>query len=463
MLSDTYRFLAFDCGATSGRAMLGTFAGNDFKMEEVYRFPNQMLELGGAYYWNVYAIYEHILRCLTQLAQQGVELDSIGIDTWGVDFGLLAEDGTLLSLPRAYRDPYTVGVPEKVFETVPREIMYAITGIQTMDFNSIFQLYAMKETGVSALTHARRLMFMPDLLAYMLTGVAACEYTIASTSGMVNAFTRQFDHQLLERLGLPTDILGRLVQPGSMVGALSPAIAKTTGIGMVPVVAVAGHDTASAVAAVMEAGSHDAYLSSGTWSLMGIVTDEPNVTARAAKLNFTNEGGTDGSIRFLKNITGMWLVEQCRKAWNIAGRDYSYNEMTAMAERAKEYTGRINPDNPRFANPANMDTEIRQALAEGGYPAPKNDAEMLSCIYHSLADRYGEVMGMLRELAPFEIERLHIIGGGAANSLLNRWTEEAVGIPVVAGPTEATAIGNLRVQYNSLISRKNRNSRKKSE
>ena len=452
MHTDTYRFLAIDCGATSGRAMLGTFSGDDFKMEEVYRFPNQIMELGGAYYWNVYSIYEHILRCLTELARQGVKLDSIGIDTWGVDFGLLASDGTLLSLPRAYRDPYTVGVPEEVFEREPREMMYSLTGIQTMNFNSIFQLYAQKENGISALSYAKWLVFMPDLLSYFLTGRAVCEYTIASTSGMVNAYTRQFDKQLMGRLGLPTDLLLPIVQPGTVVGALLPTIAKKTGIGEVPVVAVAGHDTASAVAAVMGAGSHDAYLSSGTWSLMGIVTNEPIVTARAAELNFTNEGGTEGTIRFLKNITGMWLLEQCRKAWNIAGRDYSYNEMMGMAEWAKDYTGRINPDDPRFANPANMDAEIRQALAEGGYTEPKNDAEMLSCIFHSLADRYGEVMRMLRELAPFEIERLHIIGGGAANNLLNRWTEEAVGIPVVAGPTEATAIGNLKIQYKRVIS-----------
>ena len=447
MHTNTNRYLAFDCGATSGRAMLGSFTDGTFEMEEVYRFPNQILELGGAYYWNVYAIYEHILCCLTELARQGVKLTSIGIDTWGVDFGLLAEDGTLLSLPRAYRDPYTVCVPERVFATVPREELYAVTGIQTMDFNSIFQLYAMKEARASALSHAKHLLFMPDLLSYFLTGKAVCEYTIASTSGMVNAFTRQFDKPLLEQLGIKTDILLPLVLPGTVVGTLRPHIARETGTGEIPVVAVAGHDTASAVAAVMDAGSHAAYLSSGTWSLMGIVTEKPIVTTRAAELNFTNEGGTEGTTRFLKNITGMWLVEQCRKAWCAEGRDYSYPEMTAMAESAKDYSGRINPDDPRFANPANMDAEIRHALAEGGHTQPQNDAEMLSCIYHSLAERYGEVLAMLRELAPFEIERLHIIGGGSANKLLNRWTEEAVGIPVVTGPTEATAIGNLKIQH----------------
>ena len=419
-------------------------------MEEVYRFPNQIMELGGAYYWNVYDIYGHMLSCLTELARKGVQIDSIGIDTWGVDFGLLTEDGTLLSLPRAYRDPYTVGIPEKVFKTVPREELYARTGIQTMDFNSIFQLYAMKEAHAAAFHHARQLLFMPDLLTYFLTGKAVCEYTIATTSGMVNPFTRQFELPLLERLGLKTDILLPIVQPGTVVGTLRPAIAEATGIGEVPVVAVAGHDTASAVAAVAGSDSHAAYLSSGTWSLMGIAVQEPIVNARAAALNFTNEGGTEGTTRFLKNITGMWLVEQCRKAWSIQGRSYSYTDMTGMAEQAKDYAGRINPDDSRFANPANMDTEIRHALADGGYMQPKDDAEMLSCIYHSLADRYGEVLGMLREFAPFEIERLHIIGGGSANELLNQWTEESTGIPVVAGPVEATAIGNLKMQHKAI-------------
>ena len=447
--------MAFDCGATSGRAMLGTFKENDFKMEEVYRFSNQMLEFGGAYYWNVFGIYEHFLRCLSELAHRSISIDSIGIDTWGVDFGLVSSDGTLLSLPRAYRDPYTEGIPEKVFEIVPREELYSITGIQTMNFNTLFQLYALKESHSDVLRYADKLLFMPDLLTYMLTGEMVCEYTIASTSGMLNPYTHAFERPLLERLGLNPDLMLPIIQPGTVVGTLRDNIAQQTGIGKVPVVAVAGHDTASAIAAVPAQDNHYAYLSSGTWSLMGIVTEKPNTSPRAAELNFTNEGGIGGTTRFLKNITGMWLVEQCRRIWNVQGHDYDYDEMVAMASWAKDYTGRINPDDPRFANPSNMDAEIRQALVESNYPSPKDDAEMLSCIYHSLADRYAEVLGMLREFAPFDIERLHIVGGGSANKLLNRWTEEAIGIPVVAGPTEATAIVNLRVQYNSLTSRKN--------
>lgn len=440
------RFLAFDCGATSGRAILGTFKDDGFTMEEVYRFPNQPLEIGGKYYWNVYSIYEHFLKCLTELGKRHIPLDSIGIDTWGVDFGCIGHDGTLLGLPRAYRDPYTEGIPEKFFQKVPREKLYALTGIQIMNFNSIFQMYAQAEEGSVAYRHAKRILFMPDLLSYLLTRGKVCEYTIASTSGLMNPKTQQFEPSLMDAVGLTEDQIPDRVQPGEVVGKLRFNIAKETGLGEVPVVAVAGHDTASAILAVPAADEHFAYLSSGTWSLMGIEVPEPIINGQLARLNFTNEGGIEGTTRFLKNITGMWLVEQCRKKWMAQGKDYSYAEMTAMAQSAKDYKGRINPDDPRFANPADMEAEIKSALADKSFAAPANDAEMLSCIYHSLAERYKEVLDMLQEVAPFKIEKLHVIGGGSANELLNQWTADAIGIPVVAGPTEATAIGNLMVQ-----------------
>ncbi len=441
-----YRFLAFDCGATSGRAILGTFADDGFRMEEVYRFPNQTLEIGGKYYWNVYSIYEHFLKCLTELGQRHIPLDSIGIDTWGVDFGCIGHDGTLLGLPRAYRDPYTDGIPEKFFQKVPRERLYALTGIQTMNFNSVFQMFAQAEEGSVAYRHAKKILFMPDLLSYLLTRGKVCEYTIASTSGLMNPNTQRFGPSLMETVGLNDDQIPDKVQPGEVVGKLRYNIAKETGLGEVPVVAVAGHDTASAIVAVPAADEHFAYLSSGTWSLMGIEVPEPIINEQSARLNFTNEGGIEGTTRFLKNITGMWLVEQCRKKWITQGKDYSYAEMTAMAQSAKDYKGRINPDDPRFANPVDMEAEIKNALADKGYAAPANDAEMLSCIYHSLAERYKEVLDMLQEVAPFKIKKLHVIGGGSANDLLNQWTADAIGMPVVAGPTEATAIGNLMVQ-----------------
>ena len=441
-----YRFLAFDCGATTGRAILGTFKDGGFTMEEVYRFPNQTLEIGGKYYWNVYSIYAHLLKCLTELGKRHIPLDSIGIDTWGVDFGCIGHDGTLLGLPRAYRDPYTEGIPEKFFQKVPREQLYALTGIQIMNFNSIFQMFAQAEEGSVAYQHAKRILFMPDLLSYLLTRGKVCEYTIASTSGLMNPRTQQFEPSLMDAVGLKDDQIPDKVQPGEVVGKLRFNIAKETGLGEVPVVAVAGHDTASAIVAVPAENEHFAYLSSGTWSLMGIEVSEPIINEQSAKLNFTNEGGIEGTTRFLKNITGMWLVEQCRKRWMAQGKDYSYAEMTAMAQSAKDYRGRINPNDPRFANPNDMEAEIKNALVDKGYAAPANDAEMLSCIFHSLAERYKEVLDMLQEVTPFKIEKLHVIGGGSANDLLNQWTADAIGMPVVAGPTEATAIGNLMVQ-----------------
>ena len=431
ILMGKHTFLAFDCGATSGRAVLATFDGGTFSMEEVYRFPSGIIELHGKYYWDIFAIYEHFVKCLDSLEHKGIRPCSIGIDTWGVDFGFAGEDGTVLSNPRSYRDPYTAGVPEKVFLEIPREELYAATGIQILNFNSIFQLYAQKAEGFSPLKAAKHLLFVPDLLAYMLTGNKVCEYTIASTSGMMDQQARQFDKALLERLGLRTDILLPIVQPGTEVG-------RYKGI---PVIAVAGHDTASAIAAVPAHDENFAYLSSGTWSLMGIEAPAPIINAESARLNFTNEGGIDGTTRFLKNITGMWLLEQCRKVWKAEGKDYGYAQLMEMAAAETDFPGRIDPDDPRFANPADMVAEIKAAV--GG---DMSDAQIVSCIYHSLVDTYRKVLGMLRSFAPFPIERLHVIGGGSANELLNQWTADALGIPVIAGPVEATAIGNVMMQ-----------------
>ena len=430
--------------------MLATYDGGALSMEEVYRFPNGIVEQEGKYYWDIGAICEHFKKCLAKLSARGVRPDSIGIDTWGVDFGFVADDGTLLGNPRAYRDPYTVGMPEKVFETIPREELYAATGIQIMDFNSIFQLYAQTQESFAPLRYAKHLLFVPDLLACLMTGNKVCEYTIASTSGMMDQNSRQFNKALLEKLGIRTDILLPIVQPGVEIG-------RYEGI---PVIAVAGHDTASAIAAVPASDEHFAYLSSGTWSLMGIEVPAPIINEASAAANFTNEGGIEGTTRFLKNITGMWLLEQCRKVWKVEGKDYSYAQLVEMAQAEAGFPGRINPDDPRFANPKDMVEEIQASLsaAPGFVPLAEkclqsetrprlfSDAQIVSCIYHSLADRYKEVLTLLQGFAPFKIEKLHIIGGGSANELLNQWTADAIGIPVIAGPTEATAIGNILIQ-----------------
>ena len=450
-MAEQRTFLAFDCGATSGRAVLATFADGAFALKEVYRFPSGIIELNGKYYWDILAIYDHVRKCLAQLGREGVRIDSIGIDTWGVDFGFVADDGSLLGNPRAYRDPYTDGIPEEVFRTVPREELYAATGIQILNFNSIFQLYAQTKEGFAPLRNADKILFIPDLLSYMLTGKEVCEYTIASTSGMMDQTSRQFDKGLLARLGIRTDILLPIVQPGTVIGTLRKEIADACGVGEVPVIAVAGHDTASAIAAVPAADEKFAYLSSGTWSLMGIETPAPVINAESTRLNFTNEGGIDGTTRFLKNITGMWLLEQSRKVWAARGRTYTYAQLEAMAQSEAGFPGRINPDDLRFANPADMVEEIlRSAQDDKGVilNEVKNltDAQVVSCIYHSLADRYKEVVDMLQTFAPFPIEKLHVIGGGSANDTMSQWTADALGIPVVAGPTEATAIGNVMIQ-----------------
>ena len=441
-------FLAFDCGATSGRAVLATFGrdGKTFSMEEVYRFPNQTLEIGGKYYWDVFSIYGHFVKCLTELGRKGVRLSSIGIDTWGVDFGHVGADGSLLGLPRAYRDPYTEGTQEKVFSKIPREELYAATGIQIMNINSIFQLLAQTEEGSVALQQAQCILFMPDLLSYLLTGNKVCEYTEASTSGLMDQNSRQFNKSLLDRIGIRSDVLLPIVPSGTVVGALRPSLAAATGLGAVPVVAVAGHDTASAIAAVPATDCNFAYLSSGTWSLMGIEVPSPIVNADSAAMNFTNEGGIEGTTRFLKNITGMWLLEQSRKTWAAEGRTYNYAQIEAMGCEAIDFPSIIDPDDPRFAAPKDMDAEIKKALAESGQKVPENDAQMISCIYHSLTRKYKDVIAMLQSFASFTIDKLHVIGGGSANKLVSQLTADTLGIPVVAGPVEGTAIGNIMMQ-----------------
>ncbi len=445
-MADKHNFLAFDCGATSGRAVLATFADGSFEMKEVYRFPSGIIEVGGKYFWDIFAIYEHFRKCLSDLGRQGVKIDSIGIDTWGVDFGFVAADGSLLGNPRAYRDPYTEGIPEEVFKIIPREELYAATGIQILNFNTIFQLYAQTKEDFAPLKYADSILFIPDLLSYMLTGKKVCEYTDASTSGMMDQSAREFNKSLLERIGVRSDVLLPIVQPGTVVGTLRKSIADACGLPEIPVIAVAGHDTAAAIAAVPAADEKFAYLSSGTWSLMGIETLAPVINAESTRLNFTNEGGIDGTTRFLKNITGMWILEQCRKIWEPDGKKYSYAEIEAMARSEAFFPSLINPDDPRFAAPANMVEAIDSYLVETGQPVPTSIAQYISCIYHSLAHRYKEVVDMLQQFAPFPIEKLHVIGGGSANDTMSQWTADALGIPVVAGPTEATAIGNLMIQ-----------------
>ena len=438
-------FFAVDLGATSGRTILGSLHDGKLELKELTRFPNPIIESCGHCYWDIYALYHEIIKGLKVVALEGITIESVGIDTWGVDFVFVGKDGEQLRTPYCYRDPHTEGAQEKFFQKVPRERVYDITGIQFMNFNSLFQFDTLRRNGCSALEAADKILFMPDALSYLLTGNMVTEYTIASTSQMLNPRTKRLEPELLEAVGLKEEQFGRMVFPGEQIGTLSAEVQKLTGLGAIPVIAVAGHDTGSAVASVPAVDERFAYLSSGTWSLMGIEVKDAIINDESFRLNFTNEGGVEGTTRFLKNICGMWLLERCRKEWE-ATQNYSYSELIEAALAAPAFRSLINPDAPCFANPASMIEAIRNYCKESGQPVPESHGELTRCIFESLALRYKQVFGYLQQMAPFALERLHIIGGGSRNNLLNQFTCNALGIPVVAGPSEGTAIGNVMLQ-----------------
>lgn len=437
-------FFAVDLGATSGRTIIGGLNDGKIELEELTRFDNNLIEVNGHFYWDIYALYFEIIKGLKTAKKQNLNITSIGIDTWGVDFVCVAEDGSI-SQPIAYRDPHTFDAMEDYLENVmPKEKVYGVTGIQFMNFNSIFQLYAMKRSGNSALKNAQKILFIPDALSYMLTGNMVCEYTIASTAQLLDPRTKQLDPRLLASLGLTQSKFGRMVNPGDLVGTLTDAIQKETGLGAIPVVAVAGHDTGSAVAAVPAKDEKFAYLSSGTWSLMGIETKEAIINKVSYDRNFTNEGGIEGTTRFLKNICGMWLYERCRKEWTDAPK--SHPELIAEAMKQPAFQSIINPDDAMFANPVSMVEAIQSYCEQTEQHVPQGYAETCRCIFESLALRYRQVFSYLSEMASFPINVLHIIGGGSLNNDLNQFTSNSLGVEVLAGPQEGTALGNIMVQ-----------------
>ena len=446
-------FFAVDLGATSGRTILGSLSSSRLSWEEVTRFPNNLIEQGGHFYWDIHALYFEMIKGLKEVARRGIEIASIGIDTWGVDFVFVGEDNAILRNPRAYRDPITFEAMDDYLQNVisKREV-YDITGIQLMNFNSIFQLHAMRREGNVALKHARKILFVPDALSWMLTGQEVCEYTIASTSQLLDPRTRQLDERLLESLGLTREMFGRMVDPGTVIGTLTEEVQKMTGLGPVPVIAVAGHDTGSAVAAVPAKDEHFVYLSSGTWSLMGIETRQPIINDLSYERNFTNEGGIEGTTRFLKNICGMWLYERCRKEWATSAIDadrqaaaMSHPELQGSAMQVEGFRSIIDPDNALFANPASMIEVIRQYCRQTNQAVPETPAEICRCIFDSLALRYKQVFQWLQEFGG-DVGVLHIIGGGSLNKYLNQFTANATGVTVLAGPQEGTAIGNIMLQ-----------------
>lgn len=441
-------FIAFDLGATSGRTIMATLHPDGrLETEEINRFPNAIININGVSHWDIYALFGHIKEGLRLVAARGVTPVSVGVDTWGVDIACIAPDDTLIGLPVAYRDHRFCPANTQDFfaHAMSAEELYKHTGIQTLDFNTVFQLWALRDT--FAVKAAKRIGFVPDILSWLLTGNLVTEYTIASTGAIINAATGQLDPDVLAAAGVDADKFGPLVQPGTRVGVIRPEICAETGIAPVPVIAVAGHDTGSAVAAIPADTTEGwAYLSSGTWSLMGIESPCCVVTAESRRHNMTNEGGVEGTVRVLKNITGMWILEECLKNWKKEGREYTYPELVEMARGSEPFVSFIDPDDARFVAPLSMVEAIRDYCRATGQPVPETDAQMVRTIFESLALKYRHVLGLFAEVAPWPIVRLNVIGGGSRNALLNSFTASALGIPVVAGPVECTALGNILVQ-----------------
>jgi rhamnulokinase len=437
------RFLAIDLGAESGRAMLGTLDGGRIALEEIHRWPNEPVRLSTGLYWDILRLFHEIRRALSMCG--GIQLDGIGVDTWGVDFALLDADGALADNPRHYRDARTNGMLDRAFAVVPREQIFADTGIQFMQLNTLYQWYAMKLAGAPALRIARRMLFMPDLFNYWLTGVARAERSIASTSQFYDPFTKNWAAGLLRRFDLDAMLLPAIAEPGERLGALLPEIAESCGLSPeTPVYATACHDTASAVAAVPAEHSDWCYISSGTWSLMGVEISEPLITDQSLALNFTNETGAGGRIRLLKNIAGLWLLQECRRAWLLAGTEYSYEQLMSLA--AVTPSRGVILDLEAFHEPGRMPERIAAWCRDSRQPVPEGPAAITRAILESLALAYRNVLDSLEALLGRRIETIHIVGGGSRNRLLNQLTANATGRTVIAGPVEATAAGNVLVQ-----------------
>ncbi|HEY2083176.1 MAG TPA: rhamnulokinase [Verrucomicrobiae bacterium] len=446
-------YLGVDLGAESGRVMAGLWDGKKMRLEEIHRFSNGGINIADSLRWNTLGLWNEIQTGLTAAAKKfGKSVVSVGVDTWGVDFALLSKSGELLGLPYHYRDARTRGMLQKVLDRVPREEIFADTGLQFMEINTLFQLLALQKNSPELLAAAETLLMTPDFLHFCLSGARVCEFTIATTSQCVNPKKRAWATDLLQKLGLPTKIFPDIVPPGTRIGQLRPGLAERTGLGPIAVVAPAAHDTGSAVVGVPTKNTGKpnwAYLSSGTWSLLGVEVQDALISPRVLELSLTNEGGIDGTYRLLKNIMGLWLVQGCRRAFAEKGRDYSYEQLVQMAEEAPAFRSLVNPNDDRFLNPPDMPKAIQDFCRETGQPIPENEGQLVRCVFESLALTYATVLDGLEELTGTKIEVVHVVGGGSRNKILNSFTANACGRPVITGPVEATVLGNLLVQARS--------------
>ncbi len=446
-MSDGKRYIAVDLGAESGRVMMATLVSQKISLREMHRFVNGPIEKDGELYWDFDRIIHEIKLGIKKTILAEKEVQSIGVDTWGVDFGLIDSNGRLLENPYHYRDNRTNGIMEQAFKIMPKEKIYSNTGIQLMQLNSLFQLIAYKKSKPEVLKQASKLLFMPNLIMYMLTGDISAEYTIASTSQIMDMRTGRWSDEIIKNFNLPECVLPPIIQPGSKLGILNKALADEIGCDRIPVIAVGCHDTASAVAAVpAEDGKSWAYLSSGTWSLLGAEIPKPVINEKSFEFSFTNEGGVNNTIRFLKNIMGLWLIQQCRRQWVQERYELDYSQIIDMAADAEPFSAHLDVELPDFFSMGNMPDKVNNFLKSTGQASIEDKGRLARIILEGLAVKYSEVLDKLQYLIGRRIEVLHIVGGGCQNEILNQFTSDATGKKVVAGPVEATVLGNILVQ-----------------
>jgi rhamnulokinase len=445
------KLLAFDYGASSGRGILGNFNGDKLDLTEIHRFSSDPVMINGSFHWDILRLFHEMKQGIHKCNKNGEkDIAGIGVDTWGVDFGLLGSSGELLGNPYHYRDARTEGMIEEACKIVPKREIYEQTGIAFQKFNTLYQLLAMKLNNSPILEKASTMLFIPDLLNYFLTGEKLSEYTITSTSQMYDPTLGTWAKNLLTKLGLPINILTDVINAGTVIGSLNKSISNELNISNIPVIAVAGHDTGSAVVSVPVTEGRYAYISSGTWSLMGMELSAPIINDKTFSLNYTNEGGINKTTRLLKNIMGLWIYQECKRAWDKTDEVLEFDELEDQATKSKAFVSLIDPDNDLFYSPGNMPDKIREFCRNTNQIIPESKGAVVRCVMESLALKYKQALSGLEEIVGFKIPVLHIVGGGSKNIMLNQFTANATGIPVITGPTEATAVGNLVCQLLAL-------------
>lgn len=446
----THHYIACDLGAESGRVILGTLAGDKLSLDEIHRFPNHAVRVAGTMRWNILGIFEQLKEGLRKIAERGIQPAGVSVDSWGVDYVWMGDGQPMLTLPYHYRDPRTNATYKSALESIGRQTIFAETGIQFMPLNTMYQLLADVQQSPAVLQLATQFLNIADYLNYLFSGVGRSEASLASTTQMYNPVSGDWSTPLIEACGLRRDAFPEIVPSGTCLGALSAELQDETGLSDAQVIASCSHDTGAAVAAVPAEGDDWAYLSSGTWSLIGVELPEPLINDTAREENFTNEVGYGGTIRFLKNIIGLWLLQECRRAWQREGQTLDYAELTDLAAESEPFRSIINPNDPRFLQPEHMPTAITSYCQQTGQSVPETPGQFTRCILESLALMYGQMLGTLESLTGRQIRRLHIVGGGSQSKLLNQFAADATGRTVLAGPVEATAIGNVLIQAMAL-------------